>query len=144
MALATIEPSVHARHVIGMALQARGFVQHAQRLPAQIQQLVGDHHARRERRRARSHAFAERNLVADFQLDGRHRHAVAVGHRDAPSARSGCPAPPGDATRHRGPDPQMRQRLAAPEAARQVHAQREPQCIETRAPGWRSRPAPGR
>jgi hypothetical protein len=62
-------------HIIGMAFQARGFIQNARRAPAQTQQAVGDDHAGGERGGARSQAFAEGNLIIDRQLDGRQLHA---------------------------------------------------------------------
>ena len=113
-----------------MAFQAGGFVENAQGLPAELQQFVGDHHPGGERRRARSHALAQRNLVVDVQFDGRHGQAVGLRHgeRGLPDQVVGV-AGNGGRIAAGGVNGE---RLAAAEPAGEVDAQGQPEGVETR------------
>src|SRR5262245_37278394 len=63
-----------------MPFEACGFVEDAERLPAELEEVVGDDDAGGEGGGARAHAFAERNVVIDLQLDGGQREVVIGGN----------------------------------------------------------------
>ncbi len=52
------------------------------RFPVQPQQLIGDHHASRERRCARSQAFPDGNVVLDLESNQRQRLADILRDRE--------------------------------------------------------------
>src|SRR5580700_4271418 len=54
-----------------MALDPGRFIQDPMRLPVQAQQMIGDDDTGGESRGARSQPLAERNVVVDFERDGR-------------------------------------------------------------------------
>ncbi|MBV6433073.1 MAG: hypothetical protein IANPNBLG_03243 [Bryobacteraceae bacterium] len=122
-------PQHRRRHVIRMPFNLCRLIQNPQRLPAKPQQFIGDHHARRQSRRARAQPLAERNLIVDLELDGRQRLPVKIAshlQRRLPdqivlARRNGAGVPP------RAADAQF----AAPaEAAYQGNIERQSESIE--------------
>ena len=69
IALATIEPSTQAATLSGCPSIRAASSRMRGGFQSQTQQLIRDHHARRQRGGARSQAFADRNIVVDLQFD---------------------------------------------------------------------------
>src|ERR1017187_1236596 len=117
-------------NVIRVALQTRGFVQDTKRLPTETERMVRDHHPGGERRRARTEALADGNIVRDLQFDGRHDGAVIFGdgHRRPPDhvlrpRRNGRCVAPGGANR---------QAFGPAKTAGQIDLESETQGVEPR------------
>ena len=142
MALATMEPEHARRDVVGMAFDPRRFIQNPLRLPMQAQQLIGDHDAGGQRGRARSQTFADRNVVVDFELDGRQRSAHVARH-----AQRGLPDQVvlDRSKLYCASRPRTRMRKRSAGSKRQSSRLRAPaQARRSRAPDWRSKRVRGR
>src|SRR5438094_368660 len=63
-----------------MTFEPRRLIQNPGPLPAEPQQPVRDHHPRRQRRRARSQTFTQRNLIFDFELNRWNRRSGIPGY----------------------------------------------------------------
>ena len=104
--------------------------------------MVGNHDARRQRRGARAQSFAERNVVVDFELDGRQFQPRIGGHGQRGLARSGCPRPSKSAP-HRGPTPGCEAGRSAGTGNPDKFPAPGP-AHRSRDRDWRSRPERGR